>query len=387
MQVNVEISKAVLQWVVRSIQLDILPPDVRENLSKWLAGEKVPTFNQVEKASNATGIPLGYFFLQVPPEESIPLMEYRTVNSFSLDRPSRNLIDTIHDMEQIQNWAKEYIVSEGVQPPICVGFLGGDKNPISCAQIIRSHLNLPIDWFAKCSTADDSYRLIRKSISDAGVIVMMSGIVENNTHRVLNIEEFRAFAMIDEHAPLIFINTNDSANGRLFSLLHEFAHICAGQSDFFNDRQTHAGSVKPIETLCNAIAAEILVPQSLFLQEWSKAIEDNSPEEAITLLAKYFKCGTTVIARKALDNRKIEDSLYNKIATLAVKIYKDSRQKNRESGGNFYRTAASRIDRRFFQMLIRSVSEGRTLYSDAFRLTNTNRSTYAKLVEAQNGGV
>ena len=56
MRVNVEISKAVLQWVVRSIQLDILPPDVRENLSKWLAGEKVPTFNQVEKVSNATEI-------------------------------------------------------------------------------------------------------------------------------------------------------------------------------------------------------------------------------------------------------------------------------------------------------------------------------------------
>ena len=45
---------------------------------------------------------------------------------------------------------------------------------------------------------------------------MMSGIVGNNTHRPLNIDEFRAFSVIDEYAPLIFINSNDSINGKLF---------------------------------------------------------------------------------------------------------------------------------------------------------------------------
>ncbi|MGE4585603.1 MAG: hypothetical protein AB7C91_13215 [Sphaerochaeta sp.] len=55
-------------------------------------------------------------------------------------------------------------------------------------------------------------------MSEAGVIVMMNGVVRNNTHRPLSIEEFRAFALIDSFAPLIFINATDSASGRLFSL-------------------------------------------------------------------------------------------------------------------------------------------------------------------------
>ena len=38
------------------------------------------------------------------------------------------------------------------------------------------------------------------------------------------------------------------------------------------------------------------------------------------------------------------------------------------------------------KMLVSSVSEGRTLYSDAFRLTNTNRSTFSNLVEKAGGG-
>ena len=58
-----------------------------------------------------------------------------------------------------------------------------------------------------------------------------------------------------------------------------------------------------------------------------------------------------------------------------------------ESGGDYYRTAASRIDQRFFRLLISSVYEGKTLYSDAFRLTNTNRSTFTNLVESVGGGL
>ena len=65
---------------------------------------------------------------------------------------------------------------------------------------------------------------------------MMSGIVGNNTHRPLDVEEFRALSVIDAYAPLIFINSNDSINGRLFSLLHEFSHICIGENSLFNDR-------------------------------------------------------------------------------------------------------------------------------------------------------
>ena len=86
---------------------------------------------------------------------------------------------------------------------------------------------------------------------------MMSGIVGNNTHRPLSIDEFRAFSVIDEYAPLIFINSNDSTNGKLFSLLHEFSHICIGENSLFNDRYSTGKKVRKVETLCNAVAAEV----------------------------------------------------------------------------------------------------------------------------------
>lgn len=110
-------------------------------------------------------------------------------------------------------------------------------------------------------------------------------------------------------------------------------------------------------------------------------------EHTIDVLAKVFRCGSTVIARRALDSGLIDKKLYQKIAKLAIDRYNESRKKKKENpGGDFYRTAASRIDQRFFKLLRGSVVEGKTLYSDAFRLTNTNRSTYAALSEQIGGG-
>lgn len=387
MRVDVSISKDILEWVISRIHMEDVSSTVTQRLLQWYNGEKIPTFNQVEETSRATGIPLGYFFLTMPPKEDLSLLDYRTVDSLELQKPSRNLIDTIHNMEQIQDWAKEELASAGASTLEYVGSLKDNKQSNSFVSKVRDILDLSVDWFMQSKTPDDSYRRIRTKISDAGVIVMMSGIVGNNTHRTLAIDEFRAFAIVDDYAPLIFINSNDSINGRLFSLLHEFVHILMGKNNFYNDRYSAHGQVNPAETICNAVAAEILVPDVLFVKKWSEEICQNNEEATIATLTKIFRCGTTVIARKALDHQFITKQLYNKIAQIAVQRYNEYRKKAKENpGGDFYKTAVSRIDQRFFRMLVGSVAEGRTLYSDAFRLTNTNRSTFHELREQAGGG-
>ena len=391
MQANsVSIAPEMLNWVIAHIQTNSLPKQIIEYLNAWISGQKKPTFNQIEKVSKATGIPLGYFFLEQPPKEDISFVEYRTVDSIQLENPSRNLIDIMHDMDRIQEWMHDYLFSTGSATIEYVGALQKEQSYEIFAQYMRRLLGLQTDWYKQSKNAEDSFAIIRKAISNKGTIVMMSGIVGNNTHRPLSIDEFRAFSITDDYAPLIFINSNDSVNGRLFSLLHEFAHICIGENSLFNDRYSTGKKVKKAETLCNAVAAEILVPQKSFIQEWNAAIQHDEQEQVVNTLARNFKCGVTVIARKAYDNGFIEYDLYSKISKLAVQMYNDHRKRMKErgeSGGDYYRTAASRIDQRFFRLLISSVYEGKTLYSDAFRPTNTNRSTFTNLVESVGGGL
>lgn len=384
MQTKINISQDVLKWIVAHSQTDSINKTVRKYLDLWQS--KTPTFNQIEKVSKATGIPLGYFFLKKPPMEDLSLLEYRTIDSLELQNPSRNLIDTIHDMERIQDWMRNYLHSKNEPRLYFVGSSVINNNPEVIVKSIRNTLNIEEKWFEKQDNADESFKYLRSLISNLGIIIMMNGIVSNNTHRTLEIDEFRAFTLVDEYAPLIFINSNDSINGKLFSLLHELAHIWLGINNFFNDRYSIETKVKKSEKLCNAVAAEILVPQTLFLKNW-RNIKENDIEIKIAKVSHYFKCGYTVIARKALDNNLLSYELYNKIARTAVTIYNEKRKRDKEkdSGGNYYRTLANRIDQRFLGALYNSLAEGKTLYSDAFRLTNTNRTTFANLIDQIRG--
>ena len=384
MRVNINISENILDWVMKRVNPSVLSSKQGELLNAWKEGRKVPTYNQIEKMSKVTGIPLGYFFLDKPPVEDSSFVEYRTVDSKELDQPSRNLMDTLHDMEFVQEWIRNELQATGCDDLSFVGVVKKTVQTKDFATFVRKCLQIEINWYESCKTVEESFKLLRNYISDLGVVVMMNGIVGNNTHRALDTNEFRAFALVDKKAPLIFINANDSFSGKLFSLLHEFAHICLGENSLFNDRYGSIEKVSTTEKTCNALAAEILVPEHIFLEKWKKQIREKDEEATIRELAKYFKCGYTVIARRAYDQKFIDFQSYQDFARKAVQQYLEKKQSG-TGGGDYYNTAASRVDRRFFDLLLGSVSEGRTLYSDAFRLTNTNRSTFSNLAEKMRG--
>lgn len=378
--VTVNIAPEVISWVINQAKINEINTSLYEKMIKWKNGEKIPTFNQVEDVSKATNIPLGYFFLQKPPVEDLAILQYRTIDSYYANSPSRNLIDTINKMQSIQEWMKDYLIKSDNSDLVYVGSMKDNRNAKLIAEDIRKTIDLNKIWYRQCQNTAESFRLLRRKLEDSGIIIMMSGIVEQNTRRKLNIEEFRAFTLLDAYAPLIFININDSKSGKLFSLLHETAHIWIGTNSFYNDRHNTAVNVSADETLCNAIAAEILVPNDIFITQWMNLNSDMVVYEKVKKLAGIFRCGTTIIARRALDNGYIVSGTYNKIAEEAIKCYLESEESKSNDGGDYYITAASRFDNRFLIALDNSVREGKTQYTDAYRLTNTNRKTFAKLL-------
>ena len=382
--VKVDIQPAIINWAMSQIDESQLGIKLLNNVKQWLDGTKTPTFKQIEDFSRKANIPLGYFFLQTPPVEKIELIEYRTIDSLELVNPSRNLIDTINEMERVQDWMKTYRQDTGFDVLPLVGSLKGQTEVSTIVAKIRSDLDLEKDWYNRGKNATDSFNYLRNQLDKSGIIVMLNGIVGKNTHRALSIDEFRAFAMVDEWAPLIFINSADSQGAKLFSLIHEIAHIWLGEDDLFNDRR-NSHNVKPLEVLCNAVASELLVPFELFIREWNNA-EANDKQEKISLLAKTFRCSESVIARKALDAKKISKKLYEDIVSEALEAYKVLKETRESGGGDYYNTAKTRLDGCFVRALCESVASGRTTFTEAFRLTNTSSKTFAE-VAMRLGGV
>jgi len=374
---TIEVASGIWQWVLSSVMLS---DENKAALQKWMSGEKLPTFNQLEDFSKKTRVPLGYFFLKTPPTEECKLLEYRTVDSIVAQTPSRDLIDTIRYMENVQEWMREHLVGSGADKVSFVGTINQNDDVVSVAANIRQILGLKMNWYEKSSSLDNSFKILREAISAAGIIIMMNGIVGNNTRRHLNIEEFRAFTLIDDYAPLIFINSADSKGGKLFSLLHEFIHIGVAQNSLYNAWRDDFPVVSPIETFCNGVTAEIIVPIDLFKNKWKSISSDKNMK--MSSLSGYFKCSQLVIARRAYNLRFINESEY---AVAAAEAKQGFSQKTDSGGGDYYRTQATRIDHRFLCALESSVIEGKTLYTDAFRLTNTNRGTFENLLAEVRG--
>ncbi len=383
--VNVNIQPAIISWALSQSDEVKLGDKLMKNIREWLDGSKIPTFNQIEDFSRKSNIPIGYFFLQNPPVEEVKLLEFRTIDSTELANPSRDIIDTIREMESIQDWMKQYREDTGFEELSIVGCLKNQTDVNRIVEKIRYDLDLPLDWNSNCRNMSEAFAYTRDLLEKCGVLVMLNGVVGKNTHRSLSIDEFRAFALVDEWAPLIFINSADSQGGKLFSLYHELVHIWLGIDDLYNDRK-HNSSVKPLEVLCNAVACELIVPENMFLEIWSKC-NDFEIDEKIAYIAKNFKCSDSVIARKALDHKLIDQMQYMQIVNDAIDAYREMKERKETNGGNYYNTMGTRLDSVFVRAMCESIQMGRTSYTEAYRLTNTSRKTFPKIAESKGGVV
>lgn len=284
-------------------------------------------------------------------------------------------------MSGVQEWMAEYNKDNGASRYEFVESIKITDGLIHASNTIRKGLNLNPNWFESFRNAKEAFNSLRNTISDLGIIVMMNGIVGNNTHRTLNVSEFRAFALTDPYAPLIFINSRDTDNGKLFSLLHELVHVFIGKDDFYNDTHGVSQKVSKEEQFCNAVAAEILVPDSAFIAEWSK--QNGNIETIICALEKKFICSRFTLLIKAFNTGKIGKIEFNRFLNLfqeQFEVMQNQKQDRASDGGDFYRTLSTKWDKKVIQAMYSSAQSGRNQYRDVYRLTNTTGKTFHELV-------
>jgi Zn-dependent peptidase ImmA (M78 family) len=344
-------------------------------LRQWEEGSIQPTMRQIEDFARKTRTPVGYLFLSEPPEERLPIPHFRTIDDRPAQGPSPELFDTVYTMQQRQVWMREFIIQQGQSHLLFYGSASRDDDPVNIAYDIKSVLNLGNDWAAQHSTWTDALRHLRLVIEEAGILVVANGIVGNNTHRKLDVSEFRGFVLADEFAPLIFVNAADSKAVQMFTLAHEIAHIWFGSSASFDLRQLQPAD-DPTEQACNRVAAELLVPLEPMRDVWQTARYDDEPFQTI---ARRFKVSALVAARRALDLMLIGREEF-------FEFYRNYLEDERRTtirtsdGGDFYATQNLRVGRRFADAVMRAVKESRLSYYDAYKLTGLYGKTFNQYI-------
>lgn len=343
----------------------------------WLSGDAQPTLRQLESLAGMTYTPLGYFFLPEPPDERLPIPDFRTVRDQPVLRPSPNLLEMVQRMQRRQNWMREFLIEEREDPLQFVGSVDLNAEMVELAASIREVLGIGENWAREQPSWSEALAALREAVERAGILVVMSSVVGNNNHRKLSTDEFRGFVLKDEYAPLIFVNGADFKSAQMFTMAHELAHVWLGQSGVFNLRALEP-SDHEVEIFCNRVAAEFLVPQEELRGVWAEAQRTKEPYQTV---ARRFEVSTIVAARRLRDlgfiNRERFFEFYEEY------LADERRKKGKKADdGDFYNTQNVRVGKRFASAVIRAAKEGRLLYRDAYALTGLYGNTFDKYAES-----
>lgn len=335
----------------------------------WEAGALRPTLRQLEEFAKATYTPIGFLFLPEPPEEVVPIPDFRTFASESVRRASPNLLDTIYACERRQEWFREYVEAHGGDPVELVGSLDLDVPVVEAARRLNSDLDFSPDQRAGFSSWTQALNGLSEHAEAAGVLVMINGVVGSNTQRVLDPQEFRGFALADKFAPVVFINGADTKAAQIFTLAHELGHIGLGESAVSRPDLAQLDDRDRTERWCNEVAAELLVPLASLRERY---LRSNELTAELDRLAKLYKASTLVVLRRIADAGLLDRTEYRRVYEQELARVTALAQQ-REPGGNFYNTTPVRVSKRFARALISDTLEGRTSHRDAFRLLGSKK--------------
>jgi Zn-dependent peptidase ImmA (M78 family)/transcriptional regulator with XRE-family HTH domain len=359
---RVEVKPKLLRWARERAGFDLDALTRRfPQLADWERGAARPTLKQLEHFAKATHTPIGYLFLQEPPIERVPIPDFRTVGKEHIGRPSPDLLDTVYLCQQRQEWYRDFARSMGDEPLSFVGSFQVTGDVVQVAGSMRDALGLDVDERRRIPTWTDALRRLIEQADALGVLMMVSGVVGSNNQRKLDPQEFRGFALADELAPLVFINGTDTKAAQMFTLAHELAHIWLGQSAV-SDAQASLVPEHEVERWCNRVAAELLVPLEALRAEYDPRADLRHETDR---LARRFKVSTLVILRRihdagGLTRKQLWEAYEAEIQRLPTTP--------QGSGGDFYLTLGARVSKRFARALVVSTLEGRSSFTEAFRL-------------------
>jgi len=188
------------------------------------------------------------------------------------------------------------------------------------------------------------------ALEEAGVLVMAT-----SGGQVLT-SEMRALSLYHNAFPVIMVNGSDAPRGRLFSLLHEYAHLLlhtSGLCDTITDtRATNPDSA--LEARCNAIAAAILMPRELMLASAyvreREGARDSWDYPTLRDASAPFGVSAEAFARRLLTLGRIDRVFYQRHRERILARY-ELEEQGGSGGGNWYRNKVRDLGKGFVRQI------------------------------------
>jgi len=386
------ITPNVLKWARESARMTEetaaakIPKLTVEKLKEWEDGTSQPTIRQAQILAKAYKRPFALFFLPEVPRDFQPLQDFRKSGSKDLTTSS---IFIIREIQQKQAWISDVYSENNEEKLPFVGRFSLNSNPKVVANDILATLGINP---AKYKT-DNPIREWVNAAESNGIFVSRTSFIHSKMK--LDSEELQGFAIADNFAPFVFVNSDDWNAPQLFTLVHELAHIwiaVTGISNGIEPEIANRDKFNPIELFCNEVAANALIPSEIILNI-DRGVFKNSQE--IFKIAKNLGISSFAFLVRALNLQLVSNSEYNALKRQAEIDYQaflkreaekkaafKLKQKDKPGGPNPYLLRLNKNSRLFTQVVLDALRSGFVQPTQASFLLGTPSNNFHKL-EAQ----
>jgi len=379
------ITSEILKWARKSAKISVEDAAKKISVSPeryltWEDGIDYPTIRQAKILAKKFRRPLSLFFLPEIPKDFHPLQDYRRDDSQELDTAS---LFIIRDVQEKQNWISQLFeeIEENTLP--FVGKYSINDNPEVVAKDILDTLKINPNDYKKTPITE----WIDKAES-AGIFISRASFLHSRL--VLDRDLIQGFAIADQYAPFVFVNSKKNWNApQLFTLVHELAHIWIAKSGISNEididfTDKPKSKFHPVELFCNQVAANTLMPRELITQLGNDTFESNNN---IFKQSKELGISSFALLVRALNLNLISQSRYKSLKQDAQDEFdnflereriKKEKQREQKGGPDAYLLRLNKNSKLFTRIVMDSFNNGSLSPSIASNLLNTQINKFQK---------
>jgi Zn-dependent peptidase ImmA (M78 family)/transcriptional regulator with XRE-family HTH domain len=250
------------------------------------------TVRQLRDAARVYARPMAAFFLPAPPHESAGVHDFRRLPGMPDDSLSPALRRELRRLRRRRAVALELAEELGTPVPDVGIDLSTTVDAEVAATQVRTVLGVTTEVARTWSGPYETLAGWSAAVEARGVLVCQTSDVE--------LTEMRGLSLHERPLPAILLNGKDAPRGRLFTLLHEVAHVALRAGGVCDPLGRGArGADAATETWCNRVAAATLVPLADLRAALGARVAERSesmPEVLLDTLSRRFGASREVIA-------------------------------------------------------------------------------------------
>jgi Zn-dependent peptidase ImmA (M78 family) len=378
------VTPAVLRWARETAGISLaelaagLDQSV-ERIQSWEDGGEQPSMAQLRDIAGRLKRPTATFFLQEPPNakgrrpvdfRSLPAQELSPVSaalSLEIRLAKLKRDDALGLSEDLEIVPKEFPLQ-----------ITQREDPEAVGRRIRELAQVPVPGHAAWRDKYSALKAWRDAVERMGVLVMqVSGILTS---------EMRGCAIAEFPLPVVLINSSDAPAGRIFTLLHELAHLGLRQDglcDLVEGQPFRSPAIERLEAFCNHVAGAALVPldsliNSTFVNENRRISNDGSwTDSSLESLSRHYGTSTEVILRRLVIAEEASAEFYSWWRGQQQRIFETTG----EDGGfvEYFRRVINHNGRVFTRLVVDAYQKEIITGNELSRMLGTKLSHLPKI--------